>query len=230
MRPDACIIGEPSGTTGVTLGYKGRLLADISVRRPSAHSAGPGSSTSDDAVAWWGRVLALVHRLNTGHTGAFDTIQATIRSMSCGQTGVEDRAILAAGFRLPPWLSRATDDAAPSPRRSGDARMHQVPSGRSSVIAPIASCVASITQAIRATGVKPAVRIKTGASDMNVVAPIWNCPIAAYGREITPLDHTPNEHLNLDEYLRSIGVLTDAMERMANELSCGPAENGASPL
>lgn len=229
VRPDACIIGEPSGTTGVTLGYKGRLLADISVRRPSAHSAGPGSSASDDAVAWWGRVLALVHELNTGHTGAFDTIQATIRSMSSEQTGVEDRAILAAGFRLPPWLSperlttllRELDDQVTLECTGAE---RAVVSDRSNRV------VRAITQAIRATGVTPAVRVKTGTSDMNVVAPIWNCPIAAYGPGDSALDHTPNEHLNLGEYVRSIRILTDAIERMADELACRAAENGDSRL
>jgi LysW-gamma-L-lysine carboxypeptidase len=224
VRPDACIIGEPSGTTGVTLGYKGRLLADISVCRPSAHSAGPGSSASDDAVAWWGRVLALVHELNSGHTGAFDTIQATIRSMSSEQTGVEDRAILAAGFRLPPWLSperlttllRELDDQVTLECTGAE---RAVVSDRSNRV------VRALTQAIRATGVIPAVRVKTGTSDMNVVAPIWNCPIAAYGPGDSALDHTPNEHLHLEEFARSIRVLTDAIERMAREMA---SQDGSS--
>ena len=33
LRPDACIIGEPSGWDGVTLGYKGSLLAEAASER-----------------------------------------------------------------------------------------------------------------------------------------------------------------------------------------------------
>ena len=48
---------------------------------------------------------------------------------------------------------------------------------------------------------QPGFVVKTGTSDMNVVAPVWQCPIVAYGPGDSALDHTPNEHLELDEYL-----------------------------
>ena len=54
---------------------------------------------------------------------------------------------------------------------------------------------------------------------MNVVGPRWNCPIVAYGPGDSALDHTPNEHLNLDEYGRAVRVLTQALTRLADELS-----------
>jgi LysW-gamma-L-lysine carboxypeptidase len=57
---------------------------------------------------------------------------------------------------------------------------------------------------------QPGFVLKTGTSDMNVVAPIWRCPIVAYGPGDSALDHTPNEHLSLDEYWRAVQV----MERM----------------
>ena len=47
---------------------------------------------------------------------------------------------------------------------------------------------------------------------MNIVGPRWNCPIVAYGPGDSALDHTPDEHINLDEYLRAIDVLTLALE------------------
>jgi LysW-gamma-L-lysine carboxypeptidase len=53
--------------------------------------------------------------------------------------------------------------------------------------------------------------LKTGTSDMNVVAPIWKCPIVAYGPGDSALDHTPDEHLDLDEYWRAIQVLEAAL-------------------
>jgi LysW-gamma-L-lysine carboxypeptidase len=49
---------------------------------------------------------------------------------------------------------------------------------------------------------------------MNVVAPIWDCPIVAYGPGDSALDHTPDEHIDLDEYLRAIRVLTGTIERL----------------
>ncbi|MEO1166204.1 MAG: M20/M25/M40 family metallo-hydrolase, partial [Chloroflexota bacterium] len=67
--------------------------------------------------------------------------------------------------------------------------------------------------AIRAESGSPRFVHKTGTSDMNVVAPIWRCPIAAYGPGDSTLDHTPQEHIDLDDYLRAIRVLTNAIAR-----------------
>ena len=49
---------------------------------------------------------------------------------------------------------------------------------------------------------------------MNVVGPIWNCPIIAYGPGESALDHTPDERLNLGEYLRAIRVLASVLEAL----------------
>jgi LysW-gamma-L-lysine carboxypeptidase len=53
--------------------------------------------------------------------------------------------------------------------------------------------------------------LKTGTSDMNVVAPIWKCPIVAYGPGDSSLDHTPNEHLNLAEFWKAVNVLQQTL-------------------
>jgi LysW-gamma-L-lysine carboxypeptidase len=55
---------------------------------------------------------------------------------------------------------------------------------------------------------------KTGTSDMNVVGPIWRCPILAYGPGDSTLDHTPNEHISLDEYWRAVLVLEQALQNL----------------
>jgi LysW-gamma-L-lysine carboxypeptidase len=58
---------------------------------------------------------------------------------------------------------------------------------------------------------KPGFKRKTGTSDMNVVAPVWRCPIVAYGPGDAALDHTPDEHLRLPEYRSAISVLGRAL-------------------
>ena len=74
--------------------------------------------------------------------------------------------------------------------------------------------VRSFLAAIRAQDVasaKPAFVVKTGTSDMNVVGPVWRCPILAYGPGDSRLDHTPIEHVELDEYWRAVLVLEHAV-------------------
>ena len=57
----------------------------------------------------------------------------------------------------------------------------------------------------------PRTTVKLGTSDMNVVGPVWQCPILAYGPGDSSLDHTPEEHIVLDDYLRAIRVLTEVL-------------------
>ena len=46
---------------------------------------------------------------------------------------------------------------------------------------------------------------------MNVVGPVWQCPIVAYGPGDSSLDHTPNEHLSLDEYWKAVNVIEQTL-------------------
>jgi len=57
--------------------------------------------------------------------------------------------------------------------------------------------------------------VKSGTSDMNVVGPAWRCPILAYGPGDSSLDHTPEEHVPLQEYWRAVLVLEEALRAFA---------------
>jgi LysW-gamma-L-lysine carboxypeptidase len=61
--------------------------------------------------------------------------------------------------------------------------------------------------------------VKTGTSDMNVVAPVWGCPIVAYGPGDSSLDHTPNEHVLLDDYWHAVLVLEQTLRNLGSMLS-----------
>jgi LysW-gamma-L-lysine carboxypeptidase len=53
---------------------------------------------------------------------------------------------------------------------------------------------------------------------MNVVSEVWNCPIIAYGPGDSRLDHTPDEHIDLDEYVRAVRVLELALQTLLREV------------
>ena len=42
----------------------------------------------------------------------------------------------------------------------------------------------------------------------------WSCPMVAYGPGDSSLDHTPDEHLSIEEYEKSITVLIGMLERL----------------
>jgi len=74
--------------------------------------------------------------------------------------------------------------------------------------------VRSFLSSIRKKGGQPGFLVKTGTSDMNVVGPAWNCPILAYGPGDSNLDHTPNEYIEIQEYLVAVNVLTMTLEQL----------------
>jgi acetylornithine deacetylase/succinyl-diaminopimelate desuccinylase-like protein len=71
--------------------------------------------------------------------------------------------------------------------------------------------VRAFLASIRQSGGQPRFVLKTGTADMNVVGPGWRVPIVAYGPGDSALDHTPEERINLTEYLRSIEVIKNVL-------------------
>jgi len=60
--------------------------------------------------------------------------------------------------------------------------------------------------------------VKSGTSDMNVLAPAWGCPMVAYGPGDSRYDHTPMERLSLSDYERSIRVLESVLARVRHPI------------
>lgn len=216
-RPAACIIGEPSGWEKITLGYKGRLLLDASWAQGAAHSAGPARAVAKHAVAFWNAVAAHCGAHNAQHTRLFDQLLPSLRAIQTSGDGLTEVALLTIGIRLPPAIGAdllaaqlatlATDGRAPTELHFRD----MCPAYQSPRDTPLAR---ALLGSIRAAGGTPGFLLKTGTSDMNVVGPAWGCPIVAYGPGDSALDHTPHEHIVLDEYLRGITVLCSALSRL----------------
>ena len=64
-----------------------------------------------------------------------------------------------------------------------------------------------------AAGGSATFKVKSGTSDMNILAPAWGCPMVAYGPGDSRYDHTPMERLALADYTRSIAVLRSVLQR-----------------
>lgn len=209
-QPDLCIIGEPSNWDRVTLGYKGRLLIEWRWEGGLAHSAGPTASPAEHAITYWEQVRAAVEHFNTGRTKIFERLDATIQNLNTGHDGVNGWASLTLGFRLPP-------DAAPEAVAAliADSNVTRIYGHERAFTGERDSVLSrAMRAAIRAEGGQPAFVYKTGTSDMNIVGPVWDCPILAYGPGDSLLDHTPDEHLRLDEYMRAVRVLRHALSTL----------------
>lgn len=215
-KPDMVVIGEPTGWQRMALGYKGRLLADVEFQRMMSHTAGPAASAPEMAFAYWGRVQTLVEELNTGREKVWEQVQPSLRHFTSGDDGMLETADLRMGFRLPQSIAPETFqkllisvDGQGTFRFSGAESAYRAEKNTPLVRAFVAS--------VRNQGGEPGFLLKTGTSDMNVVGPVWNCPILAYGPGDSSLDHTPEEHVEIAEWLRGVEVLADAIRRITSD-------------
>lgn len=222
-RPEACLIGEPSGWERLTLGYKGRLNLVWSWEGGLAHSAGPILSPAEVAVESWRWVESYAAAFNEGQSEVFRKLSPSLLSIQTTREGSFGHASMEVNLRLPLGLS---------PTDLEQALQAGIPNGEMRFYGHEAAFRASndnaltraLRSAIRAEGGRPRHVHKTGTSDMNVVGPVWRCPIVAYGAGDSRLDHTPEEHIDLDEFQRSIRVLQHALATlMAAGGSKGPS-------
>jgi LysW-gamma-L-lysine carboxypeptidase len=214
QAPDFLVIAEPSGWDSIVLGYKGSQRFTVTISQGSGHTAGPVTSAPERAVGFWNELVAWCASQTPEATDEFSRLTPTLIRMNSQDDGLQDVASLHIGLRLPPGIS--IEDA-----RSGvqtilpDAQFDFAP-GEIAVRGGKANpLVAGFLRAIRAQEAKPRFKVKTGTADMNVVGPVWNCPMVAYGPGDSKLDHTANEHVVIEEYLSAIRVLTDVLEGLS---------------
>src|SRR5687767_139249 len=215
--PDACIIGEPSHWNRITLGYKGRLLLDLAANQPMAHTAGPDASVASVVVDLWNWVTAHAAQANAGKDKAFDQLTPSLRRFITATTdAMHDTVDAQFAWRLPVGFDTGTFvkqlEAWPvdlKTRFTFKFRGHEQAWRGDRTNALARSFLAGL-RSVDASE-KLGFVLKTGTSDMNVVAPVWKCPIVAYGPGDSSLDHTPNEHLQLDEYWKAVNVLEQTL-------------------
>ncbi|HTH69842.1 MAG TPA: [LysW]-lysine hydrolase [Candidatus Saccharimonadales bacterium] len=212
--PDWCVIGEPSGWDGVTVAYKGRLVLGVSLSRDARHGASPGPTIAEEALALWARI-----RENAMTTQRLDCRLEGMRSAA--GDGLVERADLRIGYRVPPATSTDALEAAAreiAEQHDGDAEVtiERIASEEPARVARTTPVASAFVRAITGIGGHAAFKEKTGTSDMNVLLPVWACPMVAYGPGDARYDHTPIERLALADYGRSIAVLKDVLRRAAS--------------
>ncbi len=205
-RPDFCVIGEPSGWDRVTIAYKGSLQLRLKLLRDLKHTAADGPSASEEGVDFWNKLRRYAGDFNTGKKMT-ETLQAGLREINSQSDGFQDGITLRVGLRIPMGFE-LEEFKRQLQEWAGEAELEfmgeELPI-RSDKNSPL---VRAFYSAIREEGGQPAPKSKTGTSDMNVLGPVWGCPIVAYGPGDSSLDHTPYEHASLADFERGVRVIS----------------------
>ncbi|WP_430791101.1 M20/M25/M40 family metallo-hydrolase [Actinoplanes sp. G11-F43] len=208
-RPDALVVGEPSGWSSVVLGYKGKLDLRYTVRCPATHPSNPAPKASELAVVCWNALTELLGP-DAGH-GAFDQPGATLCQINADLT----TATVDLSVRIPPGFD--VEDLLLGLRE-------RLPAGELQVLNAVTACrvgradpvVRALASGIRRLHAQPRLVVKTGTSDMNTLAEVWDVPMATYGPGDSSLDHSDEEHIMLSDFKRGIDVLTIAISELAH--------------
>ena len=225
--PRYCIIGEPSRWDRVTLGYKGRLHMHVALRYPFSHSAGSGRLPAEAAVDLWRSVEGFCSQRNGGRSDReFDRLTPSLTSIVTDQDGAFGTASLQIGFRLsvdddptslPASLTVVLEQAMAGSPRGAELQCDFNGAEVAHKSAKATPLVRAFLEGVRAGGGDPRFVLKTGTSDMNVVAPQWpHTAIVAYGPGDSSLDHTPDEFIELDEFRRAIDVVKRVLETLVS--------------
>jgi len=213
-KPDFAIIGEPNQWDRVALGYKGSAWAHVTIKRGQAHTASGEETAAEAAVDAWLKIKAYVDSFNADKQKVFDKLLPTLRGMESGSDDFEQWAQLKVGVRLPvevtpdDWYGKLKEIV-------GEADVERL-----GYAVPAWGCekntklVRSLLSGIRSQGGEPRFVYKTGTADLNIVAPVWKCPAVVYGPGDSSLDHTPNEHISLDDYSKAVQALGSALQKL----------------
>jgi len=219
LPPGGCHRRRASGWERVTLGYKGSAWVLVTVRRSLSHTAGQAESACEAVVRAWEMIGAKAAGINQEREKNFERVQLSLRGMDSGGDDFEEWASLRVGARLPlemppqDWNEQLSSD----PQLSSLSGISiqpvgfPIPAWQGEKNNPL---VRAFLAGIRTAGGSPGFLLKTGTADLNIVAPAWGCPALAYGPGDSALDHTPDEHIGLAEYYRSVEVLQSVLKRL----------------
>ncbi len=214
LQPHFVVIGEPSSWDCITLGYKGRLVLRVRHEKDVFHSAHFEANAAEELISYFGSIKAWAEALNVGQ-GPFGLVQYDLRNFKMEQVDTRQIAEMVLGLRLPPRLlpdeAKQHLQAYASPKFELEFFGQEVPYVGSKDNA----LTRAMRIAIRQHGGDPVFKYKTGTADMNVVAPHWPVPMVAYGPGDSQLDHTPNEHVLIPEFLKAVEVLGTALTQLS---------------
>ncbi len=227
IEPDYAIFGEPSGLEKVVFGYKGILTVKVIVETPSGHSAAPWlfENAIEKAMEFWKQISRL-HLREEKLKSRFYSITSCLTGIKGGNSSasfIPSHCEILVQLRIPPQLTpdqvfgevKRKIDRYKSTNPKVTVTLEKVDVAKAFEADRRSVIVRALAWGIRKTTLNYAsFSRKTGTGDMNVLGNELKIPVVTYGPGDSKLDHTPYEHIEIQEYLDSIEVLRKALTKL----------------
>lgn len=203
---DSVIIGEPSNTTKITLGYRGIFRIEISISVFASHSA------SKDYISAPDQLIEIYNGLRQ-HMKSIGVEDISLReTLSWYENHCEKSKILI-NFR---YSQAVTVEKLESvllefQNNNPTAVFNVLCAAPAALYSKTTDLAKSFYQVIKSIGKQPTFVAKTGASFMNRLKKSWDCDMIAYGPGDSSLDHTDHEFLSLEDFDLSSKIIIDAL-------------------
>lgn len=223
---DYAVFGEPTDVETINIGYKGSLNIRVTFETETGHSSAPWlfENSVEKAIEVWELIKDRFEPKETPES-RFHTITTCLRRIEGGGAGsvIPPRCEMHVEFRIPPSMRVAKlqgdvlrlidgyGERNPAVKIDVETLDSTEPylADRRSLL------VKALTRSIwKVRGTQARIMNKTGTGDMNVFGNSTGKPTTTYGPGDSHLDHTPNEHIALADYLSSIEVLKGALKML----------------
>ena len=226
LNVDYAIFGEPANVETITVGYRGSLLLKITCETETGHSSAPWlfENAVEKAIEIWNIIKD--HRAPREQPESrFNSLSTSLRRIEGGEdySVIPSQCEIHIEMRIPPSLAveqlrdevfslidgyRAENPAVKVEVEVEDCTEPYTADKRSLLVRALSYSI------WKSRGAPVRLINKTGTGDMNVFGSRTGTPSVTYGPGDPHLDHTPNEHISLEDYLESITVLQEALRRL----------------
>lgn len=229
INADYAIFGEPSGVENITIGYKGQIQLKILVKTETGHASTPWlyDNALEKAYELWERIKSACSfpSMDPQET-PFTSITACLVKMvgGTGDSVIPFEAEMMLDVRVPIQFTTTQvfdkmmkiigkyQSANPSVSIKTTVQ-DTVEPFEANKASPIVHVLSS---SVRKVLNKPATLLrKTGTGDMNILGKAMSLPIVTYGPGDGHLDHTLDEHIEIQEYLQAIQVYKDFLLKLS---------------
>ncbi len=195
--PSYIVIGEPTGSSRVAIGYRGSMRIEILCTGRGGHTASPwaGDSALDKLLDY----MLMLKKDYTKPTVMQPTVAITKLEAGDATNTLPRRAKAILDLRIPPHVNPEQLLKDLRTKLPQDCTLSIIGKPTPPVKVPPTSPVPrALIRALLVQGIKPSPVVKAGTSDMNILAP-YTKSIAAYGPGDPSLAHTDSEKVHVRE-------------------------------